>query len=69
MSSLVGSLVASHDAIRALNLKKLLGGDCLPSTGLVLAADFAVRDVPHLARPLLDEALERIERALAKLAG
>jgi len=58
-TSLVGSLVASGDAIRALNLQKLLGDDCLPSTGLVLAADFTARDLPHLARPLLDDIFAR----------
>lgn len=69
-TSLVGSLVASHDAIRALNLKKFLADDCLPATGLVLAADFAARDLPHLARPLLDDVFARStdETEIAKAA-
>ncbi len=56
-TSLVGSLLQDGDAIRALNLKKLLAGDCLPATGLALAADFTARNLPHLARPLLDDVL------------
>lgn len=54
-TSLVGSLLQDGDAIRALNLRKLLGDDCPPSTALALAADFTVRNLPRLAQPLLDD--------------
>ncbi len=53
-TTLVDSLVANGDAIRALNLRKALG-TCSPATALVLAADFAARDLPKLARPLVDD--------------
>lgn len=58
-TSLVGSLLQGGDAIRALNLKKLLGDDCVPATGLAIASNFAARDLPHLARPLLDDVLAK----------
>ncbi|RYE77679.1 MAG: hypothetical protein EOP19_22550, partial [Hyphomicrobiales bacterium] len=58
-TTLIDSLVADGNAVRALNLKKLLGDDCLPATGLVLAADFAAGNLPHLARPLLVDVLAR----------
>ena len=70
--SVCTSLVASHlqggDAIRALNLRKLLAEDCLPATGLALAADFAARQLPRLARPLLDDVFAR-STSQAEIAG
>lgn len=67
-TKLVDSLIASGDAIRGLNLARRLGGDCLPSTNLALATDFAARDLPGLVRPLLDDVFSR-STDLVELAG
>jgi len=62
-TTLVDTLIASGDAIRGLNLARRLGGDCPPATGLALAADFAARDLPGLARPLLGDVFARSTEA------